>query len=80
MVFDAIPKDKGSIPLYFPGDHHALAGIREIAEKGNPKNADHTLKHVDSFRQWEDTINRAAKEKRYYPQLNDSVIDPIKSK
>jgi len=78
-VFDAIPKDKGVIPMYFPGDNQALAGIREIAEKGNPKNADHTLKNVDSFRQWEDTINQAAKKKRYYPQLNDSVIDPIKS-
>ena len=79
MVFDAIPKDKGVIPMYFPGDNQALAGIREIAEKGNPKNADHTLKNVDSFRQWEDTISQAAKKKRYYPQLNDSVIDPIKS-
>jgi trimethylamine--corrinoid protein Co-methyltransferase len=37
MVFDAIPKDKGVIPLYFPGDNQALSGIREIAEKGNPK-------------------------------------------
>jgi len=79
MVFDAIPKDKGVIPMYFPGDNHALAGIREIAEKGNPKDADHTLKNVDSFRQWEDTISQAAKKKLYYPQLNDIVIDSIKS-
>lgn len=74
-VFDAIPKDKGMIPLYFPGDNQTLAGIREIADKGNPKNADHTLKTVDSFRQWEETINRAAKKKHYYPQLNDIVIN-----
>jgi len=79
MVFDAIPKDKGMIPLYFPGDHQALAGIREIAEKGNPKNADHTLKNVDSFSRWEGTIRRAAEKKRYYPQLNDIVIDSIRS-
>jgi trimethylamine--corrinoid protein Co-methyltransferase len=79
MVFDAIPKDKGVIPMYFPGDNQALAGIREIAEKGNPKNADHTLKNVDSFSQWEDTISQAAKKKLYYPQLNDTVIDSIKS-
>jgi trimethylamine--corrinoid protein Co-methyltransferase len=79
MVFDAIPKDKGVIPLYFPGDNQALSGIREIAEKGNPKNADHTLKNVDSFSQWEDTISQAAKKKLYYPQLNDTVIDSIKS-
>jgi trimethylamine--corrinoid protein Co-methyltransferase len=79
MVFDAIPKDKGVIPLYFPEDHQALAGIREIAEKGNPKNADHTLRNVDSFNQWEETIRQAAKKKRYYPQLNDIVIDSIQS-
>jgi trimethylamine--corrinoid protein Co-methyltransferase len=79
MVFEAIPKDKGLIPLYFPGDNQALSGIREIAEKGNPKNADHTLKNVDSFSRWEDTISQAAKKKIYYPQLNDTVIDSIQS-
>ncbi|MGB5620518.1 MAG: trimethylamine methyltransferase family protein [Desulfobacterales bacterium] len=78
-VFDAIPKDKGVIPMYFPSDFQALAGIREIAEKGNPKDADHTLKNVDSFNQWENTIRQAAKKKLYYPQLNDTVIDSIKS-
>jgi trimethylamine--corrinoid protein Co-methyltransferase len=78
-VFDALPKDNGVIPMYFPSDFQALAGIREIAEKGNPKDADHTLKNVDSFRQWKDTINQAAKKKRYYPQLNDIVIDSIKT-
>jgi trimethylamine---corrinoid protein Co-methyltransferase len=78
VVFDAIPKEKGMMPMHFPGDNHALAGIREIAEKGNPKNADHTLKNVNSFRQWEDTIRQASQKKRYYPQLNDTVIDPIK--
>jgi trimethylamine--corrinoid protein Co-methyltransferase len=78
MIFDAITEDKGMIPLYFPGDDQALAGIREIAEKGNPKNAEHTLKNMDSFRQWEDIIRQAAKKKLYYPQLNDTVIDSIK--
>ena len=47
MIFDAIPKDKGMIPLYFPGDEQALAGIREIAEKGNPKAAD---PHIEECR------------------------------
>jgi len=79
IIFDAIPKDKGSIPLYFPGDDQALEGIREIAEKGSPKSAEHTLKNVDSFRQWEDIIKQAAKKKLYYPQLNDTVIDSIRS-
>jgi trimethylamine--corrinoid protein Co-methyltransferase len=65
--------------MYFPSDFQALAGIREIAEKGNPKDADHTLKNVDSFNQWENTIRQAAKKKLYYPQLNDTVIDLIKS-
>ena len=79
IIFESIPKDTGMIPMYFPGDDQALAGIREIAEKGNPKNADHTLKNVDSFRLWEDRIIQAAKKKRYYPQLNDIVIDKIKA-
>ena len=79
IIFDSIPKDKGIIPLYFPCDDQALAGIREIAEKGNPKAADHTLKNVDSFSQWEDVIRQAAKKKLYYPQLNDTVMDSIKS-
>lgn len=80
MIFDAIPKgDTGVIPMYFPGDDEALSGIREIAEKGNPKVCDHTLKNVDAFRRWEDTICQAARKKRYYPQLNDIVIDKIKS-
>jgi trimethylamine--corrinoid protein Co-methyltransferase len=77
-IFESIPQDIGMIPLHFPGDDQALEGIREIAEKGCPKNADHTLKNVDSFRQWEDTISQAAKKKVYYPQLNDIVIDLIK--
>jgi len=79
IIFESIPKDTGMIPMYFPGDDQALAGIREIAEKGNPKNADHTLKNVDSFRLWEERIIQAAKKKRYYPQLNDIVIDKIKA-
>lgn len=78
-IFDAITKDKGLIPMYFPSDFQALAGIREIAEKGNPKDADHTLKNVDSFRQWENIIRQAAKKKLYYPQLNDIVTDSIES-
>ncbi len=59
MIFDARPKDSGMIPMYFPSDDQALEGIREIAEKGSPKNADHTLKNVDSFRLWEDSIHQA---------------------
>ena len=78
IIFESIPKDTGVIPIYFPSDGHALAGIREIAEKGNPKSADHTLKNVDSFRLWEESISQAAKKKLYYPQLNDIVIDKIK--
>jgi trimethylamine--corrinoid protein Co-methyltransferase len=78
-VFDAISKDKGVIPMYFPGDNQAFAGIREIAEKGNPKDAAHTLKNVDSFSQWEDTIIQAAKKKLYYPQLNDTIINSTQS-
>ena len=77
QTFEESPKDRGVIPMYFPADDQALAGIREIAEKGNPKSADHTLKNVDSFRLWENTINEAAKKKLYYPQLSDTVIEII---
>ncbi len=76
-IFEESPKDRGVIPMYFPEDDEALSGIREIAEKGNPKSADHTLKNVDSFRLWENKINEAAKKKLYYPQLNDTVIEII---
>jgi trimethylamine--corrinoid protein Co-methyltransferase len=77
MIFDAVSKDKGTIPLYFPEDDQALSGIREMAQKGSPRVADHTLKNVDSFRQWEGIICQAAKKKLYYPQINDTVIDSI---
>ena len=77
QIFAESPKDRGIIPLYFPADDESLDGIREIAEKGNPKSADHTLKNVDSFRRWEATINAAAKKKLYYPQLNDTVIEIV---
>ncbi|MCU0604706.1 MAG: trimethylamine methyltransferase family protein, partial [Desulfobacterales bacterium] len=70
--------NKGVIPLYFPADDSALEGIREIAEKGNPKNADHTLRNVEAFMSWEKRINDAARKKLYYPQLNDTVIELIR--
>lgn len=76
-IFDSIPKDRGVIPMYFPADDKALSGIREIAEKGNPKSADHTLRNVDAFRLWETTINEAARKKLYYPQISDTVIEAI---
>jgi len=76
-IFAQSPKDRGVIPMYLPADDEALAGIREIAAKGNPKSADHTLRNVDSFRRWESAINTAASKKLYYPQLNDTVIQTI---
>jgi trimethylamine--corrinoid protein Co-methyltransferase len=79
VIFESLPEVNGMIPMYFPGDEEALAGIREIAEKGSAKNADHTLKNVDSFRKWEEIIRQAAKRKLYYPQLNDIVIESINS-
>jgi len=77
-IFESCSTNMGVIPLYFPGDESALEGIREIAEKGNPKVAEHTLRNVDSFRQWEKIINDAAEKKLYCPQLNDTVIAAIK--
>jgi trimethylamine--corrinoid protein Co-methyltransferase len=76
-IYDDTPKDKGIIPMYFPADEHAIEGLRQIAEKGNPRNADHTLQNVDAFRLWENTINDAARKKLYYPQISDTVIESI---
>ena len=55
---------KEIIPLYFPGDDQAFSGIREIAEKGNPKFADHTLENVASFNHWEEMIKQGAGKKQ----------------
>ena len=76
-IFETCSENTGAVPLYFPDDAHALEGIREIAEKGNPKNAEHTLTHVDSFRQWMHTIKEAAKKKLYCSQLKDTVSHAI---
>jgi len=76
-IFSEAPKDRGVIPMYFPGDDETIDGIREICEKGNPKYADHSLKNVEAFMKWENTINAAARKKLYYPQLNDTVIEMI---
>jgi trimethylamine--corrinoid protein Co-methyltransferase len=76
--FETQRQQQGIIPLYFPGDADALAGIREIAEKGNPKDADHTLMNVESFMLWEQRIHTAARRKLYHTGLNDTVIEQIK--
>ncbi len=76
-LFAKAPVDKGIIPLYTPADQEAMEGIKEIAEKGGPKNAEHTLRKVDSFINWENSINEAAQNKLYYPNINDTVIEMI---
>ncbi|SLM30030.1 Trimethylamine:corrinoid methyltransferase-like protein [Desulfamplus magnetovallimortis] len=76
-LFKDAPSDKGVIPLYFPTDSDAMDGIREIAEKGGPKNAEHTLRNVDAFIKWEERVNSAAREKLYFPDINDTVIEKI---
>ena len=76
-VYESIPKNFGVNPMFFPADDHALAGIREMLEKGGPKNADHTLRHVNSFFLWEESIKAAARKKPYCPQLNDIVLDSV---
>ena len=72
-LFRESEANHGVISLYFPSDENALKGIREIAEKGNPKNADHTLKNVDAFMKWEEVINAAAMKRIHYPDLDDNV-------
>ncbi len=61
------------VPLYLPGDKNAIKGIREIAEKGGAKNADHTLHNVGSFYKWRGKLSEAAREKEYYPELRDTI-------
>lgn len=51
--FEHSPDHQWVKPLYFPEDLTTMDGLREIAEKGNPKNADHTLRNVESFMHWE---------------------------
>ena len=64
---------RGIIPLYLPSDDTAFSGIREIAEKGNPKNADHTLKNVDALIKWEKVITEAALKRERFPELDENV-------
>jgi trimethylamine--corrinoid protein Co-methyltransferase len=59
------------VPLYLPKDHQAVSGIREIAERGGAKNADHTLNHVDAFARWHKVLAEAGEKKTYFPELKD---------
>jgi len=61
------------IPLYLPEDKNVVNGIREIAEKGGPKNADHTLNNVGAFYRWHERLSEAAREKEYFPDLEKGV-------
>ena len=63
------------VPLHVPEDHDAVSGIREIAEKGGAKNADHTLNHVDAFARWHNILAAAGEEKAYFPDLRDVATD-----
>lgn len=59
------------VPLFMPEDPDAVSGIREIAEKGGAKNANHTLKHVDAFARWHKVLAEAGEKQSYYPELKD---------
>lgn len=61
------------VPLYLPEDKCVVSGIREIAEKGGPKNADHTLNNLDSFTKWREKLAEAVDKKEYFPELPDTV-------
>lgn len=61
------------VPLYFPEDKGVVSGIREIAEKGGVKNADHTLNNVGAFIAWRKRLARAAEVKTYFPELRNTV-------
>ena len=59
------------VPLYFPEDKRVVRGIREIAEKGGPKNADHTLSNVGTFIEWRKHLVKMSEKKVYYPELRN---------
>jgi len=61
------------LPLYVPEDKHVVRGIREIAEKGGPKNADHTLNNVGVFINWRKKLAAATEKKSYYPELQTTI-------
>lgn len=61
------------VPLHVPEDKQVITGIREIIQKGGPKNADHTLNNIDSFNQWHKMLVRQSEEKAYYPNLTDTI-------
>jgi trimethylamine--corrinoid protein Co-methyltransferase len=61
------------VPLYVPEDKHVVRGIREIAEKGGPKNADHTLNNVGIFINWRRKLAEATEKKAYFPEFRDTV-------
>ncbi len=56
-AFESDLQNRWVTPLFFPEDKETIEGLREIAEKGNPKYADHTLKNVNSFMEWEHKID-----------------------
>ncbi len=61
------------VPLYVPEDKNVVSGIREIAEKGGPKNADHTLNNVGAFFKWRQKLIDASQRKEYFPELPNTV-------
>jgi trimethylamine--corrinoid protein Co-methyltransferase len=61
------------VPLYLPEDNGVVKGIREIAEKGGPKNADHTLNNVGVFYRWHAKLAEMAREKEYFPKLDLAI-------
>lgn len=77
-IFDIVPRDRGMLPMFFPSDSQAMEGIREIAEKLNPKNAEHTLRNVDSFLLWQKKITEEAKNKVYFNEIEDTFSDLVK--
>jgi trimethylamine--corrinoid protein Co-methyltransferase len=61
------------VPLYLPEDKDVVKGIREIAEKGGPKNAEHTLNNVGTFYKWHAKLAEAARKKEYFPALDETI-------
>lgn len=67
------------VPLYFPEDPTALAGIREIAKKGSAKHSDHTLQNIGAFIDWQKKLLEMSEKKIYYPELRNSLQSGVTS-
>jgi trimethylamine--corrinoid protein Co-methyltransferase len=67
----------GVAPMFFPRDDQALDGLREGAEKGNPRNTDHTLVHIEDMVNWNKRIAKEVQARGYDPYLQQTILPAL---